>query len=64
MKLSTKLFFYIVCDENLPEWNIAVIALAVIFFIIGVGIAVILGMLLFFVARKSVGRYPSSIAVY
>ena len=45
-----------VCDR-FPEWNIALIVLGVIFFIIGVVIAVILGILLFLKVKNSGGKF-------
>ena len=52
-------FRFLVCDENLPVWNIVVMAISAIFFVIGVGIAGILGILLLLRVKSSVGRCAS-----
>ena len=44
------------CDQNLPVWNIIVMAISTASFIFGVAVAVTLGILIFLRAKNSDGE--------
>ena len=49
-------YLFTECDQNLPVWNIIVMAISTASFIFGVAVAVTLGILIFLRAKNSDGE--------